>query len=407
MVVAIVDTGIDLGHVDVEANIWTNVGEIAGNGIDDDHNGYVDDIHGWDFANRDNNPQDQNNHGTHVAEIVAAESNGFGATGVAFNATVMPVQVLGTNGSGASYNVAAGIRYAVDNGADVVNLSLGGGGVSRSISSALTYAQQHDVLAVAASGNSVTSIPDYPARYSESLTNVISVGAHNQSNRIAGFSNDVGFTNTVQVDAPGVSVYSTVVGNRYSWFSGTSMAAPQVAGLAALTISANPNLSASQVRSLIVGGATRTISQSDANGGVNAAVTVARAQNPSASNVSGTSSSGTNSNNGFVRLSGSTVVRNRFRWYATIHPDFVAPALATELSPRTELSVTGSTVPTASSISQTVNDRQIAAYRHSEGVVADLLANDGQAETADVDQALAEGIIGNDELGTKGIGPNV
>ena len=333
MVVAIVDTGIDLGHVDVEANIWTNVGEIAGNGIDDDHNGYVDDIHGWDFANRDNNPQDQNNHGTHVAEIVAAESNGFGATGVAFNATVMPVQVLGTNGSGASYNVAAGIRYAVDNGADVVNLSLGGGGVSRSISSALTYAQQHDVLVVvAASGNSVTSIPDYPARYSESLTNVISVGAHNQSNRIADFSNDVGFTNTVQVDAPGVSVYSTVVGNRYSWFSGTSMAVPQVAGLAVLTISANPNLSASQVRNLIVGGATRTISQSDANGGVNAAVTVARAQNPSASNVSGTSSSGTNSNNGFVRLSGSTVVRNRFRWYATIHPDFVAPALATELS---------------------------------------------------------------------------
>ena len=274
--VAVVDTGVDLGHSDLISNIWVNAGEIAGNGIDDDWNGFVDDVQGWDFAAGDNRPDDRNGHGTHVAGTIAAAANAFGATGVSPDATIMPVRVLGANGSGASFNVAAGIRYAAENGADIINLSLGGG-FNSAIWSAIEYAGRLGSFVIAAAGNESSSAPGYPARFSAELSHVISVGAHSVSDQIATFSNDVGITGAVQVDAPGLGVLSTYVGGRYARLSGTSMAAPHVAGLAALALSANPQLTASQLRNLVVAGAERTIGGSDSSGGISAAVTVAMA----------------------------------------------------------------------------------------------------------------------------------
>jgi subtilisin family serine protease len=274
--VAVVDTGVDWDHPDLLSQIWVNAGEIAGNGVDDDRNGYVDDVRGWDFIGGDSNPDDGNGHGTHVAGTIAADNNGFGATGVAPDATIMPVRVLGSDGSGTSSGVAAGIRYAVDNGARIINLSLGGG-FSSTILAAIQYAQQFDVLVVAAAGNESASTPGYPAVFSASLANVLSVGAYSSAGAIASFSNDVGTSGAVQVDAPGVSVYSTYAGARYARLSGTSMATPHVAGLAALALSANPNLSATELRARIVAGAVLAIGGSDSRGGVDASVTVAQA----------------------------------------------------------------------------------------------------------------------------------
>ncbi|MCA9216878.1 MAG: S8 family serine peptidase [Planctomycetales bacterium] len=278
VIVAVIDTGVDLQHVDLNQNLWTSRGEIAGDGIDNDHNGYVDDVYGWNFVGNNNNPDDFNGHGTHVAGTIAAESNSTGSTGVAFNATVMPVKVLADDGQGSDYSVARGIQYAVDNGADIINLSLGSSSNSRYIRNALEYAATNDVLVVAASGNESSSIPSYPAIHSRDLANVISVGALDRVGEIASFSNRVGASRAVQVDAPGVQIYSTLPGNRYGTLSGTSMATPHVAGVAALTLSANPDLTAAQLKTLLtqqVGGAAHG---SDSTGAVDASLVVARAQ---------------------------------------------------------------------------------------------------------------------------------
>ena len=274
--IAVVDTGVDLDHPDLVDNIYVNAGEIEGNGIDDDGNGYVDDVNGYDFAGRDADPNDVGGHGTHVAGTIAAGLNGFGATGVAPDATILPVRVLGNDGTGSTNTVAAGIRYAADLGADIINLSLGGG-YSRAIQSAIDYAQDLGSFIVAAAGNESASTPGFPARFSSIYDNVLSVGAHNSRDQIAGFSNDVGTSGSVQVDAPGVGVFSTYVGGRYATLSGTSMAAPHVAGVAALALSANPDLTPSQLRDLLVGGTTDAAIGSDSLGIVNAATTVAYA----------------------------------------------------------------------------------------------------------------------------------
>lgn len=304
VLVAVVDTGVDLDHPDLASNIYVNAGEIAGNGIDDDGNGFVDDVSGWDFTTNTNDANDINGHGTHVAGIIAADSNGFGATGVAYDATILPVQVLGDNGSGSNRSVADGIRYAVDAGADIVNLSLGGG-FSSLIRSAIRYAELNDVLVVAASGNESSATPGYPARFSNEFSNTLSVGAFDINEQLAGFSNRVGNSGAVQVDAPGVSVYSTYPDGRYARLSGTSMAAPNASGVAALALSANPDLSAAQLRALVVDGATESIVNSDSIGRVNAAVTVARAAGGLAGN-GGRSLDGANDgsgSNGFGALS--------------------------------------------------------------------------------------------------------
>jgi subtilisin family serine protease len=250
IIVAVIDTGVDYNHEDLKNNIWINTKEIAGNGIDDDGNGYIDDVRGWNFDNKNNNVLDNNGHGTHVSGTIAAENNGIGVTGIAYNSQIMPVKVLDANGSGSYSNITKGIYYAVDNGAKVINLSLGGDSANDTLKSAIEYASSKGVIVVMAAGNNGDSIPSYPARYA--YNSGIAVGAVDQNNNFANFSNRSGSKEIAYITAPGVDVYSTVPNNQYDTYSGTSMAAPHIAGVVALMLSANPNLTESQVRQIII-----------------------------------------------------------------------------------------------------------------------------------------------------------
>jgi subtilisin family serine protease len=258
IVVAVIDTGVDYNHNDLRNNIWTNSGEIAGNGIDDDGNGYVDDFQGWNFDGNNNNTLDDNGHGTHVSGVIAGENNGYGVTGVAYNAKIMPVKVLNSSGSGSYSAIADGIYYAVNNGANVINLSLGGDFSSRTLKSAIEYASSKGVIVVMAAGNDGGSLPGYPARYADKSG--IAVGAVDQNANFTDFSNRAGSNELAYVTAPGKSIYSTIPGNEYANYSGTSMASPFVAGVVALMLSANPTLTESQIRQIITGTAGNSIS---------------------------------------------------------------------------------------------------------------------------------------------------
>ena len=249
VVVAVVDTGVDYNHEDLKNNIWTNTKEIAGNGIDDDGNGYIDDNYGWNFADKNNNTLDDNGHGTHVSGTIAGENNNYGVTGIAYDAKIMPVKALDSSGSGSYSSISKGIRYAVDNGANVINLSLGGGSSNRTLESAIDYASSKGVIVVMAAGNDGGSSPQYPARYASKSG--IAVGAVDKNNNLADFSNRSGTNEISYVTAPGVKVYSSVPNNQYATYSGTSMAAPHVAGIVALMLSANPNLTDAQVRQIV------------------------------------------------------------------------------------------------------------------------------------------------------------
>lgn len=294
VVVAVIDTGVNINHSDLDDNIWVNTDEIAGDGIDNDGNGYVDDRYGWNFVGNNSDVSDDNGHGTHVAGSIGAERNGFGATGVAPESEIMSIKVLAQNGSGFVSSIANGIRYAVDNGADIINLSLGGG-FSSTIASAISYAASKDVFVVAAAGNDGASVPGNPASLSRTYDNLLSVGAYDSNNRIASFSNGVGNSGAVQVDAPGVSVYSTAANGGYTFLSGTSMATPHVAGLAALTLSANPNLTAASLRNIIVQSSDQTAGGSDSRGAVNARLAIPLAINGGAEVASSSSSLATTS----------------------------------------------------------------------------------------------------------------
>ncbi|MBD2449347.1 S8 family serine peptidase [Nostoc sp. FACHB-152] len=263
VVVAVVDTGVDYNHEDLKNNIWTNTKEIAGNGIDDDGNGYVDDIKGWNFANNNNNTLDNNGHGTHVSGTIAGQRNDYGVTGIAYDAKIMPVKVLNDSGSGSYSAIANGIYYAVNNGANVINLSLGGSFGNRTLQNALEYASSKGVTVVMAAGNDGSSQPDYPARYAKNTG--IAVGAVDQNNNLANFSNRSGTNQLAYVTAPGVNIYSSVPNNQYATYSGTSMASPHVAGVVALMLSANRNLTPAQVRQIITETAEANTSATNSN----------------------------------------------------------------------------------------------------------------------------------------------
>ncbi len=257
IVVAVVDSGVDYTHPDLDANIWRNAGEIPDNGIDDDRNGYVDDVRGWDFVSNDNNPMDGDidGHGTHVAGAIAAERNDFGITGVAYNAKIMPVRVLSTDGFANSNNSAAGIRYAADNGANIINFSISSWLPSRETNEAIQYATNKGVVVVMAAGNDGYFEPDYPAINADRFG--IAVGAIDRNSTMPYFSDLAGTRPLNYVLAPGVDIYSTTPNNTYKTLDGTSMAAPHVAGVAALMLSANPNLTPAQVEYILTTTANR------------------------------------------------------------------------------------------------------------------------------------------------------
>ena len=258
IVVAVVDSGVDYTHPDLDGNIWRNADEIAGNGIDDDRNGYIDDIRGWDFVGSDNNPMDldPDGHGTNIAGAIAAERNNFGITGVAPNAKIMPVRVLPAFGSGSVNNIAAGIRYAADNGAKVINLSLGNEFVpSDLVNNAIQYANNKGSVVVIAAGNLGDIQPAYPARNADSLG--IAVGSIDVRGRMADSSNRAGSRPLDYLVAPGVEIVSTTVDEDYELRSGTSFATPHVAGVAALVLNANPTLTPPQVEYILTTTANR------------------------------------------------------------------------------------------------------------------------------------------------------
>ena len=247
--VAIVDDAVEITHPDLAPVIWTNTGEIPGNGIDDDNNGYVDDVNGFDVANNDNNPNpdapvSSYDHGTHVAGISgAATNNGVGVASIGHNLTLLPVK--STNSASFVTHGYEGVLYSVAAGADVINMSWGGGGSSTTGQNIITYASNQGIVLVAAAGNDNVSSVFYPAGYPE----VIAVASTTFGDSKSSFSN---YGAWIDVSAPGSAIYSTVPGGGYQIKQGTSMASPMVAGLAGLMLSLNPSLSPEDVKTCIL-----------------------------------------------------------------------------------------------------------------------------------------------------------
>lgn len=239
VVIQVIDTGIRYDHPDLAANMWVNTAEVAGNGIDDDANGYVDDIHGINAITNTGDPLDDHYHGTHVAGTIGGVgNNGVGVTGVAWNVKLMAGKFLSSTGSGSSANAIKAIDYGRmmrQRGVNLIasNNSWGGGGFSSSLLSAIQNAGNAGIVFVAAAGNSALNTDvsiNYPSGYASS--NIIAVAANNSAGTLAYFSN-YGAT-SVDISAPGQSIYSTYPVASYAYLSGTSMAAPQVSGLLAL-----------------------------------------------------------------------------------------------------------------------------------------------------------------------------
>ncbi|MBU0731426.1 S8 family serine peptidase [Patescibacteria group bacterium] len=247
VVVAVIDTGADMNHPDLVNNFWVNSGEIPNNHIDDDNNGYVDDVNGWNFLDNNNNlnpvPDGGDDagvsHGTHVAGIIGAVgNNSIGVTGLSWNVSIMVIKVLDDEGVGNTYDIAQGINYAKNNGADIINLSFGAYGEDTLEKNAIEAAQHAGLITIAALGNdsiNVNNLPIYPACYNK----VLGVTSTNSNDNASWFTNYG--SDCADVAAPGSAIYSTLFYNaispfdeEYGYMSGTSMATPVVAGIAAL-----------------------------------------------------------------------------------------------------------------------------------------------------------------------------
>ena len=246
--IAVIDDAIDLTHPDLAANIWTNPNEIPGDGIDNDLNGYIDDVTGWDFANNDNNPNPPNaslDHGTHVSGIASARTdNGLGMASIGMNAKIVPIKI-GLDATGGLTGGLQAVDYAITLGVDVINMSWGGGIYSQLYQDLFDIAYSEGIVCVAAAGNSSSSFPMYPASYNY----VISVASTNSSDQASSFTN---YGTTVDLAAPGSGIYSTLPGASYGNKSGTSMASPCVAGLVALMRDANPLATVDEVEACLL-----------------------------------------------------------------------------------------------------------------------------------------------------------
>jgi subtilisin family serine protease len=253
--VAVVDTGIDFAHPDLAPNAWSNPADPP-NGVDDDHNGFVDDVHGANFIGENGNPNDDAGHGSHVAGIIGAKgNNAIGVAGLDWDVKLMALKFLDANGEGNTADAANAIDYAISHGARVINASWGGPAFSLALYQAVKRAGDRGVVFVAASGNDGKNAdvkPDFPAAFD--LPNVISVAATGASDELVDFSNYGPVT--VDLAAPGDDIESTVPRNvdssGYASFSGTSMATPYVSGAVALYLSHFPQASGDQARSAIL-----------------------------------------------------------------------------------------------------------------------------------------------------------
>lgn len=252
LVVAVIDTGVDYTHPDLKANLWVNEAEKNGQpGVDDDGNGYVDDVYGYDFAGKDGDPMDGHGHGTHCAGNIGAAHNGEGVAGMMANVKIMAIKFLSDSGSGTSEDAILAIDYATRNGAKIMSNSWGGGERSEALKEAIERARDAGIVFVAAAGNESSNNDKrdtYPANYD--VENVITVGAMEGKGKRSSFSN-YGATK-VHVFAPGSNIYSTVRGGRYQSMSGTSMATPLVSGAIGLLLSHEPTLTPREVRERVI-----------------------------------------------------------------------------------------------------------------------------------------------------------
>ena len=250
IIVAVIDTGVRYTHNDLAANMWTNPDEIPDNGVDDDGNGYVDDEYGISAWHGDGDPIDDNGHGTHCAGTIGAVANGGGAAvGVVWNSKIMALKFLNSSGRGYTSDAVTCIDYAIAKGARVINASYGGGGFSAISKNAIAKAREAGIVFVAAAGNDSSNndhYAQYPANYE--VDNVISVAAIGRGGNLANFSNYG--KKSVDIGAPGVSIFSTyhLSDTSYKYLQGTSMAAPHVAGVAALLLAREPELTPAEVR---------------------------------------------------------------------------------------------------------------------------------------------------------------
>jgi subtilisin family serine protease len=250
--IGVIDTGVDYTHPDLVNNVWTNPGEIPGNGIDDDGNGYIDDVHGYDFVNNDGDPMDDHYHGTHCSGTIAGEGdNGIGVAGVNWHAKIVGIKFLDASGSGSTAAAISGIQYAIAVGCRLTSNSWGGGGVSQALEDAINAAGAAGQLFVCAAGNAGSNIdatPSYPASYASQY--IISVAATDHNDGLASFSN-YGLT-SVDLGAPGVDILSCQPGGQYQLLSGTSMATPHVAGACGLAWGRFPSATNLQIKQLIM-----------------------------------------------------------------------------------------------------------------------------------------------------------
>ncbi|MEO8212838.1 MAG: S8 family serine peptidase [Myxococcales bacterium] len=260
VLVAVSDTGMDYNHPDLTTNVWTNPGEIPGNGKDDDGNGYIDDVHGYDFANSDGDPMDDNGHGTHVSGTIGGiGNNGVGVAGVNWRVKIQAVKFLGSSGSGSMWGGAQTILYAAKMKARVVNASwgcLGPGCYASYIEDAIKTLADAGGLFVAAAGNSANNndaYPNYPSNYAGD--NIVAVAATDSNDNLASFS-DWGATR-VHLGAPGVGILSSLPGASYASWNGTSMATPHVVGAAALFLSLRPDATYAEVKQKLMDSADK------------------------------------------------------------------------------------------------------------------------------------------------------
>jgi subtilisin family serine protease len=280
VVVAVIDSGVDTAHPQLKDRIYVNEAEANGQpGVDDDRNGYIDDINGWNFPNQSPIQNDDQGHGTHVAGIIAATHGTGPIQGVAPEAKILPLDFMSQDGGNASDAVLA-IDYAVSRGARVINASWSSSGCSKTLEAQVHGLAARGVLFVAAAGNSrnnLSSVPEFPAAFNSKSQ--ITVGAVTPDFLRAGFSN---YGTLVHVVAPGTDIISTYPGGRYAQMQGTSMAAPFVAGEAALLLSAVPTASVASLRSAIMGSIATGVFNVLTNGSIRAsrAVDMIKALHP-------------------------------------------------------------------------------------------------------------------------------